>query len=144
MLGKITSLNASVAGGIFMYEIVRQRQIQDNKGVTELSDNKFSVDDILNEYSKKKEQKSKSKSTFNVDEFFASSQVSVNENKKKSFDFNINDNNSGFAPENNANKATTPLPENNINEKTNLKSENNISDNINSKENALKPLRRIV
>lgn len=26
MLGKITSLNASVAGGIFMYEIVRQRQ----------------------------------------------------------------------------------------------------------------------
>lgn len=27
MLGKITSLNASVAGGIFMYEIVRQRQI---------------------------------------------------------------------------------------------------------------------
>ncbi len=110
--------------------------------MTELSDNKFSVDDILNEYSKKKEQKSKSKSTFNVDEFFASSQVSVNENKKKSFDFNINDNNSGFAPENNANKATTPLPENNINEKTNLKSENNISDNINSKENALKPLRR--
>ena len=26
MLGKITSLNSSVAGGIFMYEIVRQRQ----------------------------------------------------------------------------------------------------------------------
>lgn len=28
MLGKITSLNASVAGGIFMYEAVRQRQIK--------------------------------------------------------------------------------------------------------------------
>ena len=27
MLGKITSLNASVAGGIFMYEVVRQRRI---------------------------------------------------------------------------------------------------------------------
>ena len=26
MKGKITSLNASVAAGIFMYEVVRQRQ----------------------------------------------------------------------------------------------------------------------
>lgn len=31
MMGKITSLNASVAAGIFMYEAVRQRRISSNK-----------------------------------------------------------------------------------------------------------------
>ena len=32
MRGKITSLNASVAAGIFMYEIVRQRDIKAGQG----------------------------------------------------------------------------------------------------------------
>jgi len=53
-----------------------------------LSDKQFSVDDILNQYSKKREEKPKQKDTFDLDEFIISSRPS-SQPKKKSKQFEV-------------------------------------------------------
>lgn len=59
-----------------------------------MSDNKFSVDDILDEYSKKKENKPKQKSALNIDDFLVSTKKSPNTyDKSKKFEFDAKANN---------------------------------------------------
>jgi hypothetical protein len=53
-----------------------------------LSDTKFSVDDILNEYSKRKDEPPKPKSTFDIDELMSYSKQVKEKSKKFEFDSN--------------------------------------------------------